>query len=121
MKKTFYIFQILAVAVAFTSCDKDNDHVDDNAVMDMELRAEALGFTNVEAYRTSVAEQCAAGDHENCDIFTNGTHKACAYSGHAGRNHNGTHHNGTDHGSHDANGHSHGSHGGYDDGSHHNK
>ncbi len=125
MKKVFYSLTVLAITVAFASCSKDDDHDFNDASQNMELRASTLGFSDANAYKASVAEQCAAGNHENCDILNDGTHQACAYSEHAGANHDGTHHNGTDHGTHDANGHSHNSHGNDDNGnhngSHHNK
>ena len=103
MKKVFYSLTVLAITVAFASCSKDDDHDFNDASQNMELRASTLGFSDANAYKASVAEQCAAGNHENCDILNDGTHQACAYSEHAGANHDGTHHNGTDHGTHDAN------------------
>ncbi len=107
MKKVVYSVAILAFAFVLTSCSKDDDHNVDNTAQDVELRAQSLGFADANAYKSSVAEQCAAGNHENCDILTDGTHRACGYADHAGKNHDGTEHNGTDHGVHDANGHSH--------------
>lgn len=118
MKKVFYLVAVVAITVAFASCSKDDDHDLSNATQNVELRASTLGFSDANAYKASVAEQCAAGNHENCDIQNDGTHKVCAYSEHAGTNHDGTHHNGTDHGTHDANGHSHNSHGNDDNGNH---
>lgn len=108
MKKIFYLLTLVLSTVIFASCSND-DHDDfgTSAKQDIEARAAALGFDDVTAYQASVAEQCAAGNHENCDIYSNGTHEACAYSDHSGQNHDGTHHNGTDHGIHDQNGHSH--------------
>lgn len=120
MKKVIYSLAILAISVAFASCSNDDDHNLDNATQSLELRASALGFSDTNAYKSSVAEQCAAGNHENCDILNDGTHKACAYSEHAGTNHDGTHHERTNHGTHDANGHSHDSHGNDDNGNHDN-
>lgn len=117
MKRKFYSLAVLALAVAFVSCSSDDDHTFISAEESMELRAEALGFSDVNEYKTSVTEQCKAGNHENCDILNDGTHQACAYKEHSGTKHDGTHHNGTDHGSHDSNGHSHGSH----DNEHHHK
>ena len=116
MKKLFYSLAVVLFAVTFVACSND-DHEDfgTSAKQDIEARAAALGFDDVAAYQASVAEQCSAGNHENCDIYNDGTHEACAYSDHSGKNHDGTHHNGTDHGTHDKDGHSHGSH----DGKHH--
>ncbi|WP_280647274.1 MULTISPECIES: hypothetical protein [unclassified Dysgonomonas] len=96
-------------AVTFIACSND-DHDDfgTTSQQDIEVRAAALGFDDVAAYKANVAEQCVAGNHENCDIYNDGTHQACAYSDHSGQNHDGTHHNGSDHGTHDKNGHSHG-------------
>lgn len=109
MKKVFYLVVVTVFAVTFVSCSND-DHDDFGTTtqQDIEARAAALGFESAADYQTSVAEQCAAGNHENCDIYNDGTHTACAYSDHSGTNHDGTHHNGTDHGSHDKNGHQHG-------------
>ena len=111
MKKLFYSLAVVLFAVTFTSCDKD-DHDDfgTSAQQDIESRATALGFEDVAAYKACVAEQCAAGNHENCDIYQDGTHEPCAYRDHSGKKHDGTHHDGTDHGTHNQNGHSHGSH-----------
>jgi hypothetical protein len=111
MRKVFYSLTVLAVMAVFVSCSRDDDRDLDNAIQNMELRAATLGFSDVNACTASVAEQCAAGNHENCDILNSGAHQACAYSEHVGTGHDGTHHSGTDHGTHDANGHSHNSHG----------
>ncbi len=111
MKKVFYSLTVLAFVFTFASCSNDDDQHDfNNAKQDVTLRATALGFSDMNAHTTAVAEQCAAGNHENCDIQTNGTHQACGYAEHTGTNHDGTQHNGTEHGTHDANGHSHNSH-----------
>lgn len=109
MKRVFYLATALA-AVGFTSCNKDDNHDFYNDKQNLELRAASLGYSDVNAYKTSVAEQCAAGNHENCDVLNDGTHQACAYQDHSGKKHDGSNHNGSDHGSHDANGHSHGNH-----------
>ncbi|MDU1906069.1 MAG: hypothetical protein E6772_14955 [Dysgonomonas sp.] len=111
MKKLFYSLTVVLFAATFIACSND-DHDDFGATsqQDIETRATALGFDDVASYKASVAEQCAAGNHENCDIYNDGTHQVCAYSDHSGKNHDGTHHNGSDHGTHDknGNGHSHG-------------
>lgn len=109
MKRVFYLVIAIA-AVGFTSCSKDDNHDFDNDQQNLELRAASLGYSDVNAYKTSVAEQCAAGNHENCDALNDGTHQACAYQDHSGTKHDGSQHNGSDHGTHDANGHSHGNH-----------
>lgn len=106
MKKVFYSFVALALTATFVSCNND-DHEPGFSDQNIETRAAALGFDNVETYKSSVAEQCAAGNHENCDILNNGTHQVCTYADHSGTKHDGTHHNGSDHGNHDENGHSH--------------
>ena len=115
MKKVFYLLSVLAITIAFVSCSKNDDN---NAIPNLEARAAALGFSDVNAYKAFVSEQCEAGIHENCDVLNNGTHQACAYSEHAGTKHDGTHHNGTEHGTHDKNGHSHSSHGNHNSGNH---
>lgn len=116
MKRATYLFAVVALAVGFVSCNNDDDHDFSNADQNIELRAASLGYEDVASYQASVAEQCAAGNHKNCDIQSNGTHNVCAYTEHSGTKHDGTHHNGSDHGTHDANGHSHDSHG---SGNHH--
>ena len=118
MKKNFYSLAILAFVVALASCSKDDEHNLGNTEQNLELRASSLGFSDANAYKASVAEQHAAGNHENCDILNNGTHQTCGYAEHSGTKHDGTHHNGTDHGTHDANGHSHSSHGQNHNGGH---
>ncbi|MDR2917251.1 MAG: hypothetical protein LBV74_20855 [Tannerella sp.] len=112
MKKVVYLFAVVALTAGFVSCSNDDDHDFSNADRNLELRASALGYSDVASYQASVAEQCAAGNHENCDIQTDGTHQVCAYNDHSGTKHDGTRHNGSAHGTHDANGHSHNSHGG---------
>lgn len=109
MKKLFYSLTLVLFAVTFIACSSD-DHDDfgTTSQQDIKARAAALGFDDVAAYKANVAEQCAADNHENCDIYNDGTHQACAYSDHSGKNHDGTHHNGSDHGTHDKNGHQHG-------------
>lgn len=114
MKKLFYLVAVTVFAVTFAACSNDDhDDLGTTFQQDIEARAAALGFDDVAAYQASVAEQCAAGNHDNCDIYNDGTHSVCAYSGHSGTNHDGTHHNGSDHGTHDKNGHQH------NDGKHH--
>ena len=114
IKKLFLLVAVAVFALSFAACSND-DHDDfgTTSQQDIAARATALGFDDVAAYQASVAEQCAAGNHENCDIYNDGTHSACAYSDHSGTNHDGTHHNGSDHGQHDKNGHQH------NDGKHH--
>ncbi|MDL2213894.1 hypothetical protein LJC05_01120 [Bacteroides sp. OttesenSCG-928-J23] len=114
MKKLFYSLTVALFAISFVACDNDNhDDFGTSAKQDIENRAATLGFNNAEAYTRYVAEQCAAGNHENCDIYNDGTHGVCAYSDHSGKKHDGTHHNGSNHGTHDKkDGHSHGSHNG---------
>ncbi|MDH6304154.1 hypothetical protein M2459_000882 [Parabacteroides sp. PF5-5] len=110
MKKLFYSLAVVLLAVAFVSCNNENqDDIDTLEKEDIETRAAALGFEDVAAYKACVAEQCAAGNHENCDICEDGTHEACPYFEHSGKKHDGTHHNGSNHESHGKKGHSHGS------------
>lgn len=111
MKKVFYPLAVTILTISLASCSKDNHKSYDQAVQSIDLRASQLGYSDVAAYELSVAQQCAEGNHQNCDIMTNQTHQACAYNEHAGVNYDGTVHNGTDHGTHDTNGHSHSSHG----------
>lgn len=108
MKKLFYSLVVIFCAISFIACSND-DHDDfgKSSKQDIEARAAALGFDSVDAYKASVTEQHNADNHENCDIYNDGTHQACTYSDHSGKNHDGTHHNGTDHGTHDGNEHSH--------------
>lgn len=96
MKKVFYSLTVLAFVAIFASCTKNDDHNFDNANKSLELRAASLGFENVEDYKASVARECAAGNHENCDILNNGTHQACGYADHSGTKHDGTVHHGND-------------------------
>ncbi|KAA6301334.1 MAG: hypothetical protein EZS26_002531 [Candidatus Ordinivivax streblomastigis] len=108
MKKVFYSLATLALVFVLASCSQDDDKQNlDGIEGNMESRAAILGYFDTDTYVESVAEQCAAGNHENCDIYADGTHKACSYSEHSGTNHDGTNHDGTSHGTHDANGHSH--------------
>ena len=105
MKKVFFLLSASAIMVAFVSCNKENDH--NFAIPNLETRAAALGFSDVNAYKAHVAEQCEAGIHKNCDVLDNGTHQPCAYHEHVGSKHDGTHHNGKDHETCNKNGHSH--------------
>ncbi|MFV0291135.1 MAG: hypothetical protein ACK5IJ_09630 [Mangrovibacterium sp.] len=107
MKKFFYPLAAVLFVATFASCNK-NDHDDfgTSAKQDIEARAAALGFDDVAEYQTSVAEQCATGNHDNCDAYKDGTHGVCSYADHLGQNHDGTQHNGTDHGTYDQNSHS---------------
>lgn len=109
MKKLPYLFAVVLLVITLTACNGDNhDDFGTSAKQDIETRAADLGFDDVDAYKASVYKECAAGNHENCDIYNDGTHQVCVYSNHSGKNHNGTFHNGTEHGTHDKNGHSHG-------------
>ncbi len=110
MKKLVYSLAVLAIVLVFASCNKDDNQSMDTATPNLELRAATLGYTDVETYKANVVAQCAAGNHQNCDIYNDGTHQPCAYCEHAGTNCDGTHHGGSDHGTHGTNGHSHGSH-----------
>ena len=105
-----YLAATLVLVAILAACNKHESN-SDLAEQNLELRAKNLGFSDVEAYKVHVAQQCEAGIHNNCDPYTDGTHHACAYNEHSGTKHDGSHHNGTSHGSHDGNGHSHGSHG----------
>ncbi len=112
MKKVVFLLAVVALTAGFMSCSNDNEPDFSNANENLELRASALGYPDVATYQASVAEQCAAGNHENCDILTDGTHRACAHNEHSGTKHDGTHHSGSGHGKHGNNGNSHNSHGG---------
>lgn len=110
MKKVILAVAALAVMTVFASCDKDHNNHDDSGSQtapNLAARAQALGFEDAISYTAYVSEQCLLGNHENCDIYGDGTHQACGYADHSGQNHDGTHHNGTDHGQYDQNGHSH--------------
>ncbi len=110
MRKVIYLVAGVAFVIELSSCNKDDNHDISNAKQNIELRATTLGYSDVASYTTSVAEQCSEGNHDNCDVKTDGTHNACAYVEHSGTKHNGTSHNGSQHGMHDNNGHSHNSH-----------
>lgn len=117
MKKVFYSVVLLGlVLVAASSCNK-NHNSDTDSPANIEARTKALGFSDVEAYQTSVAGKCTAGDHTNCDILADGTHQACVHTRHSGTKHDGTHHDGTGHNGtgHDGTGHN-----DHSGGSHHN-
>lgn len=110
MKKVILAMTALTVMLAFASCDKNHDNNDyqgSQTAANYDARAQALGFDNAADYQAYVAEQCAAGNHQNCDTYADGSHQACGYADHSGQNHDGTNHNGTDHGQHDKNGHNH--------------
>lgn len=53
MKKLFYSLAVVLFAATFASCDK-NDHDDfgTSAKQDIEVRADALGFDDVAAYKS---------------------------------------------------------------------
>ncbi len=110
MRKVIYLFAVVVLAVGFVSCnDDDHDYKTDD--QNIELRAKTLGYTDAVTYKQSVATQCEAGNHENCDIQNDGSHNVCAYAEHSGMKHDGTDHKGNAHGTHDKKGHSHNSHG----------
>jgi hypothetical protein len=103
MKEKLFFVALLCCAV---SCNKHNEDVLVDEQANVAIRAQTLGFTDVAAYETYVAQQCANGNHSNCDISTAGTHYACAHTEHQGVKHDGTHHNGTAHNAHNCtNGH----------------
>lgn len=115
MKKTICLLAIVMTTIGFFSCNDEKNNDSNYDEQNLELRASILGFEDVESYKTCVAEQCLAGNHENCDIFSDGTHRACAFHEHSGTRRDGSHHDGTSHGTHNEHGHSHGSH----EGGHH--
>lgn len=108
MKRVIYLFAVVALTAGFVSCNNDDDDNFSNAEQDLELRASTLGYSDAASYQENVTEQCELGNHENCDIQTDGTHQVCKYPEHSGTKHDGTHQNGSDHGTHNGNGHSHG-------------
>ncbi len=95
MKNLFLLFAIGTGTILFASCDKD--HTPEAEFKSIENRAKALGYESIEVYQDTVAVQCAAGNHINCDPLADGTHQACAYENHSGEKHDGTNHNGSDH------------------------
>lgn len=97
MKKVFYLLAIVAFAVTFASCSQDEGINSPQGDQSMEMRASALGYTNADSYKNTVLNQCAAGNHENCDILADGTHRVCTNTQHSGTKHDGTHHNGAGH------------------------
>jgi hypothetical protein len=84
--------------VALTACNKED--ISTNSSMEeqnIELRAVTLGYPDVATYAANVTQQCASGNHENCDLSIDGSHHACIYADHAGINRDGTHHSGSGH------------------------
>lgn len=98
MKRVFYSLAIVTLAVTFVSCSQDEDNNFPQGDQSLETRAATLGYTDGDTYKNTVLNQCAAGNHENCDILADGTHRVCTNSQHSGTKQNGTHHNGTGHG-----------------------
>ena len=98
MKRTFYCLAALALAVTCVSCIQDEDNNLTPNDQNLELRASTLGYTDGNTYKNRVLNQCADGNHENCDILADGTHRVCTNVQHTGIKHDGTHHNGTGHG-----------------------
>jgi len=89
----------ISMSIAITGCSKENALVDseaNNEIENIQLRAANLGFTDVNAYQTNVARQCAAGNHKNCCVI-NGMHQVCPYPDHLGVNCNGTNCSGKNH------------------------
>lgn len=97
MKNLFYLLFVSLFAVAFGACSNSDDNRDLNTDKNIELRAATLGYPDVATYKAAVVNQCAAGNHENCDILTNGTHQACSHVEHIGIKHDGSHHSGVHH------------------------
>ena len=98
MKKVIYLWSLVAVTVAFASCNSNDSQNLDSATQNLELRAASLGFSNVDAYQAFVANQCAAGNHENCCPLKDGTCQACPYPDHLGMKCDGSHRHGAAHG-----------------------
>ena len=98
MKRVFYSLAIVTLAVTFVSCSQDEDNNFPQGDQSLETRAATLGYTDGDTYKNTVLNQCAAGNHENCDILADGTHRVCTNAQHSGTKQNGTHHNGTGHG-----------------------
>ena len=92
------------LAGVMISCNK-HDGVPTDAA-DINIRAQALGFATSAEYEEYVTQECAAGNHANCDTSVYGRHYACAHVEHAGACKNGTLHSGTAHGTHNEDGHS---------------
>lgn len=97
MKRVFYSLAIVTLAVTFVSCSQDEDNNFPQGDQSLETRASTLGYTDGDTYKNTVLNQCAAGNHENCDILADGTHRVCTNAQHSGTKQNGTHHNGTGH------------------------
>ncbi len=88
----------VALMGVFASCDK-TDNVDVYPMPSgVETRAHAIGFDNAEEYAAWVRDQHDQGNHENCDVMADGSHRTCVDAAHNGQRHDGTHHNGTAHG-----------------------
>lgn len=97
MKKVFYSLVIVTFAVTLVSCSQDEDNNFPQSDQSLELRASTLGYTDGDTYKNTVLNQCAFGNHENCDILADGTHRVCTNTQHSGTKHDGTHHNGVGH------------------------
>jgi hypothetical protein len=102
MKTKYFFMTVLAfaaaMAVTLTACnDDDKDSGTNSEVENIQLRSEALGFTDVADYESYVAGQCLLGNHENCCFLSNGTHQVCTYPNHLGINGDGTQRQGGKH------------------------
>ena len=73
MKRVFYSLAIVTLAVTFVSCSQDEDNNFPQGDQSLETRAATLGYTDGDTYKNTVLNQCAAGNHENCDILADGT------------------------------------------------
>lgn len=94
--KKLTLIMLAALATSLASCKKE--HHSDAPENNIETRAAALGFGDVQTYRDHVRQECAAGNHANCDVATDGTHQACGDRTHNGQCHDGTPHQGANHG-----------------------
>lgn len=101
-RKKFLITVLICgamMSVVITGCNKDGNLLDgemNSETENIQLRSAALGFANVNDYQEYVAQQCIAGNHENCCVL-NGIHQVCTYPNHLGINCQGAHHHGANH------------------------
>jgi hypothetical protein len=98
MNKVNFSVWVCAFAVVCTACSVEDVSTNlPTEEQNIELRAATLGYSDAATYAADVAQQCASGNHENCELSVDGSHRVCTYADHAGTAHNGTPHSGSVH------------------------